>query len=190
MNKSCIKCNDVKNLLDFLPDKRCVDGFKNVCRLCWNNRKAILRRERYRHDNSYDIKYYSQNKEKINSYNIQRRKYRYENDYLFRLRHNIRSSIKISIKKSGYLKKSKSSDILGCSYEFFKQYLESKFKPWMSWDNYGKYNGQFNFGWDIDHIIPISSAKTEEEVIKLNHYTNLQPLCSKVNREIKRDITK
>jgi hypothetical protein len=42
--------------------------------------------------------------------------------------------------------------------------------------------------WHIDHKIPISSAKTEEEIIKLNHFSNLQPLCSKYNREIKRDI--
>ena len=34
----------------------------------------------------------------------------------------------------------------------------------MNWENYGLYNGELNYGWDIDHIIPISSAKTEEEV--------------------------
>lgn len=61
--------------------------------------------------------------------------------------------------------------------------------PEMSWDNHGLYNGDFNYGWDIDHILPLSSAKTDEEVIKLNHYTNLQPLCSKVNRDIKSDKT-
>jgi len=57
----------------------------------------------------------------------------------------------------------------------------------MNWDNHGKYNGEFNFGWDLDHIIPISSAITEQEVIKLNHFTNLQPLCSKINRYIKKN---
>jgi len=57
----------------------------------------------------------------------------------------------------------------------------------MNWDNYGLYNGELNFGWDIDHIVPISTAKTKEEIIKLNHYENLQPLCSKINRDIKRD---
>ena len=30
--------------------------------------------------------------------------------------------------------------------------------------------------WHIDHIIPISSVKDENEMVKLNHYTNLQPL--------------
>ena len=57
----------------------------------------------------------------------------------------------------------------------------------MNWENKGLYNGTFNFGWDIDHIIPLSSASCKEDIIRLNHYTNLQPLCSKINREIKRN---
>ena len=57
----------------------------------------------------------------------------------------------------------------------------------MNWDNYGLYNGELGYGWDIDHIKPISSASTEQEVITLNHYTNLQPLCSKVNRDVKKN---
>ena len=77
-------------------------------------------------------------------------------------------------------------ELLGCSLEEFKVYLESKFEPWMSWGNYGKYNGEYEYGWDIDHIIPVSSAQTEDDIIRLNHFTNLQPLCSKFNRVIKR----
>jgi hypothetical protein len=57
----------------------------------------------------------------------------------------------------------------------------------MNWNNRGLYNGTENYGWDLDHIIPLSSAKTEGEVIKLNHYTNIQPLCSYVNRDIKKN---
>ena len=54
----------------------------------------------------------------------------------------------------------------------------------MTWENRGLYNGEFNYGWDIDHIIPTSSANTIEEIYRLNHYSNLKPLCSKVNRDI------
>ena len=46
---------------------------------------------------------------------------------------------------------------------------------------------EVNKTWDIDHITPISSAETEDDVIKLNHFTNFQPLCSYTNRVIKRD---
>ena len=57
----------------------------------------------------------------------------------------------------------------------------------MTWDNKGLYNGVLNYGWDIDHKIPLSSANSEEDLYRLNHFTNLQPLCSKVNRDIKKD---
>ena len=89
------------------------------------------------------------------------------------------------MKSKGYKKNLKTEIIVGCSFEELKLYLESKFETWMNWDNYGLYNGKLNYGWDIDHIIPLCSALKEEDVIKLNHYTNLQPLCSKVNRDIK-----
>ena len=95
--------------------------------------------------------------------------------------------IRKSIKSNGYTKKSKTYDILGCSYEDFKEYIESLWEPWMNWDNHGLYNGSEGYGWDIDHRVPISSAITEEELLKLNYFTNLQPLCSKVNRDIKKN---
>lgn len=58
-------------------------------------------------------------------------------------------------------------------------------------DKYSKdgHNGEKNYGWDIDHIQPLSEAKSKEEIIMLNHYTNLQPLCSKINRDIKKNKT-
>lgn len=59
----------------------------------------------------------------------------------------------------------------------------------MTWGNYSLYNRDFNFGWEIDHIIPISSAKTIEDIIKLNHFSNLQLLDSYINRKFKRGKT-
>ena len=91
------------------------------------------------------------------------------------------------MKRHGYSKKSRSYEILGCSFEMFKERIESLWQPWMNWDNYGKYNGTPNYGWDIDHITPLSSAKIEQDVINLNHYSNLQPLCSYINRDVKRN---
>ena len=35
--------------------------------------------------------------------------------------------------------------------------------------------------WHIDHIMPLASAKTKEDVIRLNNYINLQPLWAEDN---------
>ena len=162
----------------------------------WNEDNIDRVRElkaKYRRENKDKIleikrKWRENNKNKDNettrNYLNKRRKI----DPLFKLKENIGCLIRISIKNNGYTKTSKTNTILGTDYQSFKEHLEGLWEPWMSWDNYGKYKvGTFNHGWDIDHIIPTSTAKTEEEVLKLNHYTNLKPLCSKVNRHIKRD---
>jgi hypothetical protein len=132
--------------------------------------------------------YYVNNKEDIINYGIKYKRNRYTNDKFYRLTKNIRNLISNSIKKNGHKKTSKIQNILGCTFEEFKIYLENKFESWMSWDNYGNWNGQpkeSNISWDIDHIIPVSTACSEEDIIKLNHYMNLQPLCSYENRFVK-----
>lgn len=125
--------------------------------------------------------WYEKNKHK-RAEQIKKRK---EQDPLFKLKTAISARIRSGIKSTGFCKKFKTKEILGCTYEEFKLYIESQFEPWMTWENYGKYNGELNHGWDLDHIVPLATAKTEEDVIKLNHYKNFQPLCSKVNRDIK-----
>ena len=154
-----------------------------------NNKDTMTEyNKKYYLENSEKIKenvskYKLNNKDKINQ-NVSLKK---KNDPLFALRNSISKSILKSIKISGHTKKNKTTEILGCNIREFKIYIESKFENWMTWKNRGLYNGEFNYGWDIDHIIPLSSANSEEEIIRLNHYTNLQPLCSKINRNIKRN---
>jgi len=138
----------------------------------------------------YRKKYYLKNKEKVNKQSVVRINERKNTDEQFKLKCNIRCLIHSTIKLSGYRKNSKTTEILGCTFEEFKTYLESKFESWMNWDNYGNWDGQpkeLNVSWDIDHKIPISSAKTEGDVIRLNHYSNLQPLCSYENRYNKKN---
>ena len=113
-------------------------------------------------------------------------KNRKQTDPLFKLRCSMTNMVYSSLKRKGYTKKSHTYEIIGCSYEFLLGYLEAKFENWMNWDKYGLYNGELNYGFDIDHIIPLSSAKNEDELLRLNHYSNLQPLCSKINRDIKK----
>lgn len=141
------------------------------------------RTENKKYTLDYAKKYRQENRKKINTWFTKK----YSSDPLFKLKVNIRNAFKSMIKRNGFAKQCKTIDILGCSFEALKTHLESKFEPWMNWDNHGLYNGELNYGWDIDHIIPTSTAITEEDVIRLNHYTNLQPLCSKINRDIKRN---
>jgi hypothetical protein len=135
----------------------------------------------------YQKEYRLLNKEDLNKSYIIRKKERYKNDIKYRVKSQIRALIFKIFKRKGVSKNSKTVDILGCSFEEFKLHLESKFENWMTWDNKGLYNGEFNYGWDIDHIIPLSSANSEEDLYKLNHHANLRPLCSHINRDIKKD---
>jgi hypothetical protein len=109
------------------------------------------------------------NREKYNSYWVNRK----NNDHEFKLLMDMRSRLCGYLKKHNITKKNKTFDIVGCSPEFLKEHLENKFTDGMSWDNRSK--------WHIDHIVPLSSAKNEEELYKLCHYTNLQPLWAEDN---------
>jgi len=92
-----------------------------------------------------------------------------------KMSNNVRKRLSQYLKLNNISKKNKTFEIIGCTPEFLKEHIQSQFKDNMSWENYGYY------GWHIDHKIPLSSAKTEEELYKLCHYTNLQPLWVEEN---------
>lgn len=195
--KVCKKCLINKPLSCFYKQKRNKDGHWNSCSEC--------DKKKYR-ENTNEIKhkvseYRKNNKEKIieskknhyykNRENIlkQKKEYgkknketrrimmynKYHNDDKFKILNNIRTRIRIFFKTKNISKNNTIHNIVGCSPEFLKKYLETLFMEEMSWDNYGFY------GWHIDHIIPLSSANSEEEIYKLCHYTNLQPLWAEDN---------
>lgn len=149
----------------------------------------------YREINKIKIKeqdkiYRKNNRKKLNIKSRIFKKERLKTDNLFKLRVRISGNIRGSFKRAKHIKNSKTQDILGCSFIEFKQHIESKFESWMTWDNYGNPKDgilELDKTWDLDHIMPISLAITEEDIILLNHYTNFQPLCSYYNRNIKGD---
>lgn len=91
-----------------------------------------------------------------------------KDDWNYISRKNLRSRIKNGFKSHLLGKRFKTLDLLGCSWENFSKHIEKLFTEGMSFENYGQ--------WHIDHIIPLSSAETSEQMNKLCHYTNLQPL--------------
>ena len=167
-----------------------------------NKENCIKKSKEYRDENKDQLKeskkkYYENNKEEIlyknslyckenkerrnelakknyhkNNHKENKRQYvkeKLETDDFFKLKFNIRSLIRNSLKRGFTEKSKKTIEILGCSFEDFKLHLESQFDENMNWDNQGSY-------WHMDHIIPISSAESKEDVYRLNHYTNFQPL--------------
>ena len=100
-------------------------------------------------------------------------KSRYNSEPLFAMMSRLRARVRIFLKSNDYTRSSTTKEIIGCEVEELKTHIESKFVNGMSWDNRGQ--------WHIDHIVPLASAKSLDEVIKLCHYTNLQPLWAKDN---------
>lgn len=116
---------------------------------------------------------YERNKTNYNKVALSKYHKRIKNDTIYKLTKRYRSRTKKAI--DDYIKRGweynincSSLKLLGCSMPDFKDYFEKLFVSGMSWDNMGD--------WHIDHIVPISRATDEKDIIKLSHYTNLQPL--------------
>ncbi len=107
-------------------------------------------------------------------------------DPVAKYKHTLRQFLQNAVIKSstsGRRKRtSKYSEIFGLTLPELKKWIESQFEPWMTWENNGRYTGNLNETWQLDHKIPLSEAKTIEEVNKLSNYTNLRPICSYKNK--------
>ena len=160
MIRICPQCNTNKPFSEFGKDRFKKNGLKTYCKPCTTERHK-----------GYYKEYYPKNKPRI----AKRVREKRHSDPIYKLKGNIRKLIGNSLLKKGYRKNTKTNAILGCSYDEFVSHLESQFVIGMTWDNYGV--------WVIDHIVPLATANTENEVIKLSHYSNLQPLWETENRD-------
>jgi hypothetical protein len=179
--KKCCTCKTVKpktieyfNRSTYKPS-----GFKSTCKLCdaeyQVERNRILKESGVEKPKSKPLTEAQKAKGRANR-KIWRAKQKLI-DPLFKIRKNLSRCIQQALKKMGHRKSSRTSEILGCSMDDFKKHLESLFQPGMTWENYGKGSDK----WNIDHHYPQSAAKTKEEVLKLNHYTNLRPMWEPEN---------
>jgi hypothetical protein len=114
--------------------------------------------------------YYQKNRKLCIERNQTYIKNRLKVDPLYRLITKMRTRTGLGLK--GYYKCAHTEQLLGCSFEKLKIYLESKFLPGMTWQNHTIY------GWHVDHIKPLASFNLSkpEEQYKAFNYNNLQPL--------------
>ena len=140
-----------------------------------DNKKDIAEyQKKYREANKEKIKaYHEVHKEKKQAYHKVYAKLRRDIDPLYKMQANLRSRTYKAFKRGGYKKNTKTAETLGASYQEVFDHIENLFTEGMEWSNQGE--------WHIDHIVPLASAKTKEELISLCHYTNLQPLWAEDN---------
>lgn len=202
--KVCRKCSLEKEISEFGILIKNADGLRDICKSCKaiddkkyreNNKERIhkLKINWVKNNQNYKKEYYEKNKERLktesrffyeknksrynqhsslwNKTNSEKRKKiikKHKQKTEIKLKENIRHRMYIFFKSEKIKKNNKTFEIIGCLPSELKKYLEKKFIEGMTWENYGK--------WHVDHIIPLSTANTEDEIYKLCHYTNLQPL--------------
>ena len=123
--------------------------------------------------NAYSKEYYYKNKDKMNASARERHIIRIQDDQVYKIACACRDRIRKYYKSKGLKKSKHTFEMLGCTAEVLRDHLQSQFTEGMTLENHGE--------WHIDHIIPLASANTEEEIVKLCHYTNLQPLWAEDN---------
>lgn len=198
--KKCSRCKKNKSLATFCKSKTGKYGRHCYCREClkeyhrehrtkypekhqqwqdaWNhsepgkracNRYDATHREQRR---AYHKRHQAEARGRISAYRLN--KLHTDPEYYFKQR--IRQCIRDSVGRLGLKKSKRTENIVGLSFSDFKKYLLE------TWEN------NYGYTWagepyHIDHIIPLATAKTENDVIKLCHYTNLQMLTPEDNRK-------
>jgi hypothetical protein len=185
--KKCTKCKEKKELSEFRKGST-IDGYKTQCKICCkeidklyrkNNRDKVLNAsKKYDDSNRLELnrkareRYVIDKPSKI-AYSIKYQNERYKKDAFYATKHKLRTRLQSAFRVSSWYKNTGTTKMLGCNYEVAFNHIEKQFIKGMNWEN--------RTLWHIDHIIPLASAKTEEELIKLCHYTNLQPLWAEDN---------
>ena len=198
--RQCNKCKQNKAAEDFYKvGRKCKECRKEYSKAYYEqNREKIKERKKAHYQQNAEKKkeqmkaYREQNREKINE---RQKAYRKQNrdkmriyernkrktDLNYKLSDNLRRRVRKVL--DGKCKSKKTMDLIGCSADFLKKYLENQFQPGMSWNNYGNPNGDHSECWHIDHVLPCASFDLSDpkQQQKCFHYSNLQPLWAKDN---------
>ena len=185
--KICVQCNKEKDNTWYMYKKKFntnnnayTYSISAKCKECFRENVIQNKREYYQRMKEHYKEYHSAdvNKEKRNK----RLRERNEREPEVKTINSLKARIHEVLR--GY-KGCSSSTLLNCTREQLYKWLEFQFTDTMIWENYGKV-------WHIDHVIPISffdNTIQEQQNIAFN-WTNLKPLCSKMNMSKSNKIDK
>lgn len=201
--KKCSKCGEDKELDEFHKDKTRSLGVVPACKSChaqyhkkrYSDPEVVKKfqenNRQYKQENKDKIKQQKEAKKLTEEYKnkqkIKRIKFKQNNpDYakntmrarrknpIHKLAMQMRGVINKAYKKIGISKNHPMLTHVGISIPELQVHLINS-----ALRNYGFYLYDENY--HIDHIVPLSSAASEEALLALNHYTNLQLLYPEDN---------
>lgn len=166
--KECRQCLTWKPLDQYGKEKAAPEGIARRCKECTRARGL----NGY-HRNAAAINAKRRTEEfraKWRAYHAEWARNERASNVNYRLARALRFRVWRALK--GLRKEAPTLELLGCTLEELRAYLESKFRDGMSWENYGQP------GWEIDHIRPCASFDLSdiEQLRQCFHYSNLQPL--------------
>jgi hypothetical protein len=135
-----------------------------------NRRTQAWRERNQEHLRAYDKARWAITKDE----KLKTRAARLAADPFARLSASLRGLTRKAFQRNGYTKRSRTSELLGCTWEELRTHIEKQFLPRMSWENRDQ--------WHVDHIVPLASAKSIEDLEALCHFTNLRPLWARTNQ--------
>ena len=172
----CIKCKLLKNI-----------RAKKMCSYCQGKNYHASHKEHldeiniaYRIKNkeklkTWNKKYYKDNKKEYNKKNHARSLKRYKEDVNYHLKRKTSSRIHFTLKNNKIKKIYKTVKYLGCSYDFYNKYLESKFTKGMTQNN--------RHLWEIDHIKALALFDLEKDIMIAFNFKNTQPLWNEDHKK-------
>ena len=197
--KVCKTCNNKKDIAFFHKQESTKDGLRPSCKECRSSERKANYEKNKEKVKLQSKQWYEENKEKKlatskkwkeeNSHHYRKQQAEYgrknNKEIVARKREKrkscpitamvciVRSRIKNALLATGERKTNKTFDMIGCSADELKTHIERQFLKGMDWSKRSEIH--------IDHIVPLSSAKTKEDMIKLCHFTNLRPVWAKDN---------
>jgi len=174
--KICSKCKRLLEFNYFFKNKQQTSGYNPSCIECNKEMKAKWRDNNRERIKSVTTEYRKNNLEYYSKKMVQINKKRRQNNGSFKLEHNYRGLISNALKNN--YKKTKATELLGCSIDFYKKFIESKFRDGMTWDNRGKL-------WDIDHINPLKNfdCSNYDQAKQAFYYKNTQVLLKEEHKQ-------